>query len=96
MVTYQRLKTIENFKLSVPKSGHDHFQELLAYKIHSFIHFICHVYNILQSCMINGKEKIKWWGDLKETTGLILGQVSSLKKRNRSIFEKQGKTEIGL
>ena len=50
----------------------------------SFIHFICHVYNILQSCMINRKEKIKWRGDLKETTGLILGQVSSLKKRNRS------------
>ena len=30
--------------------------------------------------MINRKEKIKWRGDLKETTGLILGQVSSLKK----------------
>ena len=30
--------------------------------------------------MINIKEKIKWRGDLKETTGLIQGQVSSLKK----------------
>ena len=30
--------------------------------------------------MIDRKEKIKWRGDLKETTGLILGQVSSLKK----------------
>ena len=35
--------------------------------------------------MIDRKEKkIKWRGDLKETTGLILGQVSSIKKRNRS------------
>ena len=27
------------------------------------------------------KEKLKWQGDLKETTGLILSQVSSLKKQ---------------
>ena len=30
--------------------------------------------------MIDRKEKIKWRGDLKETTGLILDQVSSLTK----------------
>ena len=34
--------------------------------------------------MINRKEKIKWRGDLKETTRLIPGQVSSLKIKNRS------------
>ena len=39
----------------------------------------CHIFNILQKFyMVQQKRKIKWQGDLKETTGLILCRVSSL------------------
>ena len=35
--------------------------------------------------MIIRREKIKWRGDLEETTGLILRQVSSLKKEETGL-----------
>ena len=56
-------------------TAHFHF-----FLFHFF--FICHILNILQYFyMISQKRKFKRQGDLKETTGLILSQVSSLKKK---------------
>ena len=59
-------------------------------KVVHFIHFfffifvLFAIYSIFYSNSIwLTEKKIKWRGNLKESTGLILGQVSSLKK-NRS------------
>ena len=60
------------------------WQSLRVVELHFRFHFFLFAIYLIFYSMIDRKEKIKWRGDLKETTGLIVGQVSSLKNRNRS------------